>query len=51
MSLGTMPVVGLVRSLWHSCGAPKKEFTVASHEEARQFWRSGNLLLPVEMEK
>lgn len=49
--LCTMSVVRLVSSLWHSCGAPKKEFTVASHEEARQFWRSRDSLLPVEMEK
>jgi hypothetical protein len=33
--------------LWCS----QKEFTVASHEEARQFWRSGISLLPVEMKK
>jgi hypothetical protein len=45
-----MPVVRLESSLWHSRGAPKKEFTVASHEEARQFWRSRGSLLPVEME-
>jgi hypothetical protein len=51
MRFGTMPVIRLVRSLWHSCDAPKKEFTVASHEEARQFWRSRESLLPVEMEK
>jgi hypothetical protein len=51
MRLCTMPVVGLVCSLWHCNAAPEKEFTVASHEEARQFWRFRDALLPVEMEK
>jgi hypothetical protein len=49
--LCSMPVVGLVCSLWHSRGAPEKGFTVASHEEARQFWPFRESLLPVEMEK
>jgi hypothetical protein len=38
-------------SLWHCSATPKKEFTVASHGEARQFWCSRDALLPVEMEK
>jgi hypothetical protein len=51
MRLCTVPVVGLVCSLWHCGAAPQKEFTVASHGEARQLWRSRAALLPVEMEK
>jgi len=51
MRLGSMPIVWLVRSLWHFLTAPKKDFTVASRREARQFWCSAKSLLPVEMEK
>jgi hypothetical protein len=51
MRFCAVPVVGLVRSLWHFRDAPQKEFTVASREEARQFWCSSNSLLSVEMEK
>jgi hypothetical protein len=51
MRLCSMPIVWLVRSLWHFPRCSQKDFTVASGGEARQFWCSANSLLSVEMKK